>query len=160
MNNKELLISAIGAFIAVFVAGFFSNIILQNFNSPLIIASAGASAILMFGLPHALVSRPWNLIVGHTVSAIIGVSCFYLIANTLLATSVAIPLALVGMHLLKCMHPPGGATAVTAIIGGEMIHHLGYAFVIMPIFFNSLILLIVAIAVGSFRDKNPFEDVS
>ena len=158
MTHKELLISAIGAFIAVVIAGFFSNVILQSTNSPLIIASAGASAMLMFGLPHASVSRPWNLIGGHTVSAIAGVTCFYLITNTLLATSIAIPLALIAMHFLKCIHPPGGATAVTAIIGGEAIHQLGYAFVIMPIFFNSLILLVVAIAVGSFRDKNPFED--
>ncbi len=158
MSNKELLISTIGAFIAVVIAGFFSNVVLQSTSSPLIIASAGASAILMFGAPHTPASRPLNLIVGHTVSAIVGVSCFYLITNTLLATSVAIPLALIAMHFLRCMHPPGGATAVTAIIGGEAIHQLGYVFVVMPIFFNSLILLVVAIAIGSFREKNPFED--
>ncbi|MBT3186515.1 MAG: HPP family protein [Candidatus Thioglobus sp.] len=141
------------------MAGFFSNVILETTDSPLIIASAGASAMLMFGLPHAPVSRPWNLIGGHMVSAIVGVTCYYLISDTLLATSIAIPVALVAMHLLKCMHPPGGATAVTAIIGGEAIHQLGYIFVVIPIFFNSLILLIVAISVASFRDKNPFEDL-
>ncbi len=158
MDNKELFVSAIGAFIAVAMAGFFSNAILVSTDSPLIIASAGASAMLMFGLPHAPVSHPWNLIGGHTVSAIVGVTCYYLISDALLSTSVAIPLALVVMHLLKCMHPPGGATAVTAIIGGEAIHQLGYIFVVIPIFFNSLILLVVAISVASFRDKNPFED--
>ncbi len=131
MCNKELLISAIGAFIAVAASGFFSNVILQSTNSPLIIASVGASAMLIFGLPHALVSRPWNLIGGHSVSAVVGVTCFYLITDMLLATSIVIPLALVAMHFLKCMHPPGGATAVTTIIGGEAIHQLGYAFVIM-----------------------------
>ncbi len=159
METKELIISAIGAFIAVAMAGFFSNVILATTHSPLIIASAGASAMLMFGLPHAPVSRPWNLIGGHMVSAIVGVTCYYLIADALLSTSVAIPVALIAMHLLRCMHPPGGATAVTAIIGGEAIHQLGYIFVIIPIFFNSLILLIVAISVASFRDKNPFEDL-
>jgi CBS domain-containing membrane protein len=159
VETKELIISAIGAFIAVAMAGFFSNVILETTDSPLIIASAGASAMLMFGLPHAPVSRPWNLIGGHMVSAIVGVTCYYLISDTLLATSIAIPVALVAMHLLKCMHPPGGATAVTAIIGGEAIHQLGYIFVVIPIFFNSLILLIVAISVASFRDKNPFEDL-
>ncbi|SFV85202.1 CBS-domain-containing membrane protein [hydrothermal vent metagenome] len=157
MDNKELLISAVGAFIAIVIAEFFSNVILQSTNHPLVIASTGASAMLVFGLPHASVSRPWNLVGGHSVSAIVGVTCFYLINDTLLATSFVIPLALIAMHFLKCMHPPGGATAVTAIIGGETIHQLGYAFVIMPIFFNSLVLLIMAIMVGSFRDKNPFE---
>ena len=95
---------------------------------------------------------------GHLVSAFVGVSCYYLITDPLLSTSLAIPIALLVMHRLKCLHPPGGATAVTAIVGGETIHQLGYVFVIVPIFFNSLILLIVAIAVASFRDKNPFEE--
>lgn len=158
MKNKELFISAIGAFIAVFIAEFFSNVILESAGHPLIIASAGASAMLMFGLPYTPASRPYNLIVGHTVSAIVGVSCYYLIADPLLSTSVAIPSALVAMQLFKCMHPPGGATAVIAVVGGEAIHQLGYLFVIMPIFFNSLVLLVVALAVGSFRDKNPFEE--
>lgn len=159
MTIKELFISALGAFIAVATAGFFSNVILASTNTPLIVASAGASAMLVFGLPHALVSRPWNLIGGHMVSAIVGVTCCYLISDTLLSTSIAIPIALIAMHLLKCMHAPGGATAVTAIIGGEAVHQLGYAFVILPIFFNSLILLIVAISIASFREKNPFEDL-
>ncbi len=157
VENNELIISAVGAFIAVAIAGFFSNIILTSAGSPLIIASAGASAMLMFGLPHSEVSRPRNLVVGHSISAFVGVTCYYSIPDALLSTSVAIPVALVLMHLLKSMHPPGGATAITAIIGGETVHQLGYAFVIMPIFMNSLVLLVVALAVASFRSKNPFE---
>ncbi len=140
------------------MAGFFSNVILNSTNSPIIIASAGASAMLMFGLPNSPVSRPYNLIIGHAVSAIVGVSCYYLVGDIIISSSLAIALSLLFMHMFKCMHPPGGATAVIAVVGGETIHQLGYAFVIMPIFFNSLILLIVAIAVGSFRDKNPFEN--
>lgn len=158
MKTKELVISSVGAFIAVGLAGFFSNAVLMSTHSPLIIASVGASAMLIFGLPYAQVSRPWNLVGGHLVSAFVGVSCYYLITDPLLSTSLAIPIALLVMHRLKCLHPPGGATAVTAIVGGETIHQLGYVFVIVPIFFNSLILLIVAIAVASFRDKNPFEE--
>jgi len=158
VKTKELIISAFGAFISVAMAGFFSNVILQSTTSPIIIASAGASAMLMFGLPHSPVSLPRNLIGGHTVSAIVGISCYYLIGDVILSTSVAIALSLIAMHFLRCMHPPGGATAVTAIIGGEAVHQLGYLFVILPIFLNSLILLVVAIAIGSFRPKNPFED--
>jgi CBS domain-containing membrane protein len=158
INHKELLISIIGAFIAVAMAGFFTNVILSSTDSPLIIASAGASAMLMFGLPHSDVSHPYNLIAGHTVSAVVGVSCYYLVSDPIISSSLAISLALLIMSLLKCMHPPGGATAVIAVVGGEAIHQLGYMFVVMPIFLNSLMLLVVAIAVASFRDKNPFEN--
>jgi len=63
---------------------------------------------------------------------------------------------MMAMHYGRCMHPPGGATAITAVIGGEAINKLGYMFVITPIFFNSLILLTVALGVATFRKKNPF----
>ena len=61
------------------------------------------------------------------------------------------------MHTMRCMHPPGGATAVTAVVGGANVHNLGYAFVIMPVFFNAIILLSIAMAAGTLREKNPFE---
>ncbi len=140
------------------MAGFFSNVILSSTDSPLIIASAGASAMLMFGAPNSPYSHPYNLIAGHSVSAVVGVSCYYLVGDPIIATSLAISLSLVFMQLFNCMHPPGGATAVIAVVGGDAIHQLGYGFVIMPIFFNSLTLLVVALAVASFRGVNPFED--
>jgi CBS domain-containing membrane protein len=61
------------------------------------------------------------------------------------------------MHHLRCMHPPGGATAITAVIGGANVHALGYAFVVIPVFVNAIILLSIAMAIATFRDENPFE---
>jgi CBS domain-containing membrane protein len=113
--------------------------------------------MLIFGLPHSPVSQPWNLVGGHTVSAVVGVSCYQYIPNELLSASIAIRLAMALMHKFNCMHPPGGATAVTAVVGGAAVHSLGYGFVVMPVFFSSIILLSVAMAAGTFRDHNPFD---
>lgn len=157
MENRELLASIIGAFAATLIASFFSLKILEFNQMPIILASTGASAILIFGLPHNPASQPWNIIGGHLVSALIGVACYKYIPNLLLASSMAIPLAIIAMHFFNCMHPPGGATAITAITGGQAIYDLGFAFVIIPVFFNAIILLSIAIAVGTFRDKNPYE---
>ncbi len=158
MSIKETALSIFGAFLAVIIASFFSNIILNttSHGAHIIIASTGASAILLFSFPYSEVSRAWNLIGGHTVSAIVGISCYKFIPDELIAIAVAIALAMFFMHLFKCDHPPGGATAITAVIGGQTIYDLGYAFVLVPIFFNSLILLTVAMAVATFRHKNPF----
>lgn len=123
----------------------------------MILASTGASAMLIFGVPHSPVSQPWNLVGGHTVSALVGVSCYQAIPNDLLAASIAIPMAMLLMHKLHCMHPPGGATAVTAVVGGSTVHSLGYAFVIIPVFISSIILLAIAMAAGTFRERNPFD---
>jgi CBS domain-containing membrane protein len=156
MSNKEVVVSITGAFVATLLASFFSFTILSAEEIPVILASTGASAVLIFGLPHSLVSKPWHLVGGHLVSALVGVTCQKLIANPIFASSLAIAIAMLLMHYLRCIHPPGGATAVTAVIGGEQVEALGYAFVILPVFFNTIILLSIAMAVASLRDKNPF----
>jgi len=156
MTEKEVLISIVGAFIATLIASFFSYTILSVESSPMILASTGASAMLIFGAPHSPVSQPWNLVGGHLISALVGVSCQIFIQNDLLASSIAIGLSMQLMYWAKCFHPPGGATAVTAVIGGQSVIQLGYAFVIIPVFFNSIILLSIAMAIATFRKKNPF----
>ena len=88
--------------------------------------------------------------------AVVGVTCQKFIGNPIFASSLAIAVAMLLMHYLRCIHPPGGATAVTAVIGGEQVEALGYAFVILPVFFNTIILLSIAMAVATLRDKNPF----
>ncbi|MBT3827319.1 MAG: HPP family protein [Nitrosomonadales bacterium] len=156
-KDYEFIIASVGAFVTVIAAGFFSDLILlNNSGTPIIIASTGASAMVVLGLPDSPVSRPWNLVGGHTFSAIVGVSCYQFIPNELLAASLSIPFSMIAMYFGRCMHPPGGATAITAVIGGVAINELGYMFVITPIFFNSLILLTVALGVATFRKKNPF----
>ena len=156
MSHSELSVSIIGAFVATLIATFFTSTILEAEHIPMVLASTGASAMLIFGLPHSTVSQPWNLVGGHLVSAFVGVSCYLYIPNELLAASLAIPLAMYFMHKLHCMHPPGGATAITAVVGGTAVHSLGYAFILLPVFFNSIILLSIAMAAGTFRDRNPF----
>jgi CBS domain-containing membrane protein len=156
MSSQEVCISVVGAFIATLCATFFSRSILSAENLPMILASTGASAMLIFGVPHAKVSQPWNLVGGHLISALVGVTCAKVIPNEVFASSLSIPVAMYIMYLCRCMHPPGGATAVTAVIGGANIHALGYAFVIVPVFFNAIILLSIAMAAATFREKNPF----
>lgn len=156
MSNTEVIASIIGAFFATLCASFFSNSILEANDMPMVLASTGASAMLIFAIPHSPVSQPWPLVGGHLIAAFIGISSYYLIPNAVVASSVAIGLTMLAMHLTDSMHPPGGATAVTAVIGGNTVHELGYYFIIVPVFFNAIILLSVAMAVGSFREKNPY----
>ena len=156
MSKPEMAVSVIGALLSTLFATFFSNSILSAEGTHIILASTGATAILVFGMPHVPASQPWNIVGGHLVSAFVGVTCYLLVPTEILAASVAIPLAMYAMHSLRCMHPPGGATAITAVIGGESVHHLGYAFLIVPVFINAIIILSIAIAVGTLREKNPY----
>jgi CBS-domain-containing membrane protein len=83
---------------------------------------------------------------GHIVSAIVGVSCAKIIPDVVLASSLAVGAAIGFMYYLRCIHPPGGATAISAVIGGEGVHELGYQYVLTPILLNVMIILLVAVA--------------
>lgn len=139
VSHLERLISALGGFISIFLV---MSLCAQGLALPhtlLIIASFGASAVLLFAAPHGAFSQPWPLIGGHLMSAFIGVSCFQLWGDTLIAAAVAVALAI-------AIHPPGGATALTAVIGGTEIHQLGYSYIMAPILINAISILILAIA--------------
>ncbi|MEA3277872.1 MAG: HPP family protein [Pseudomonadota bacterium] len=158
MNFSEILFSSIGAFVATLIASFFSATILAADGVHVILASTGASAVLVFALPYSPASQPWNLIGGQMLSALVGVACYQLIPNSIIAASAATGLSMVFMGVFRCMHPPGGATAISAVVGGDAVHNLGYAFVIAPVLINAVILLSIAMAVGTLRTKNPFYD--
>jgi len=110
----------------------------------------GTAAVLLFALPHAPLSQPWALFMGNLISAVIGVSAYMLIPNIYLAAGLAVGLAVGAMHLLNCIHPPGGATALVAVVGGPVIHDLGFMYVFSPIFINVLSIFILALTYNSF----------
>ena len=99
---------------------------------------------------HVRRSQPWALIGGHLVSALIGVTCALYVPNSFVAAALAVGLAIGAMHVLRCIHPPGGATALTAVIGGPVVHALGFQFLLSPVLFNVVIILGTAIGVNYF----------
>lgn len=107
----------------------------------MLIASMGASAVLIFGIPHSVLARPWPVLAGHTVSALLGVLCAKYISSEALAAACAVGLSIGAMHRLRCIHPPGGATALGAVIGGPAIREMGLGFVWNPVFLNALVLV-------------------
>ncbi|MFQ8890709.1 MAG: HPP family protein [Bilophila wadsworthia] len=100
-----------------------------NSGFPLLIGSFGASAVLAFGAIRSPLAQPRNLVGGHFLSALVGVSCYFLFPGTpWLASCLAVATAIALMHVTKTLHPPGGATALIAVTGGEGIHQLGYLY--------------------------------
>ena len=114
-------------------------------GSAAIIASMGSSAVLLFAVPHGPLSQPWPVFGGHLVSALVGVTCVKLIPEPMLAAAIAVALAIGAMHYLRCIHPPGGATALGAVVGGDVVHQLGYQFVVTPVMLNATTILLVAL---------------
>lgn len=145
LNMREQIISAVGGFIGIFAIFLTSHWLLEPEVAVYIVPSMGASAVLLFAAPHAPFSQPWNLIAGHAVSAIIGVACWQWIPYYAIAASACVGLAIGAMLLTRSIHPPGGATALAAVIGSEKLHNLGYSYEYQPVLLNAATMLLVAI---------------
>ncbi|MBZ0104997.1 MAG: HPP family protein [Sulfuricella denitrificans] len=145
-SHAEKLISTVGGFVGILLVLMVSGQVLDFHGVALVVASMGASAVLLFATPHSPLSQPWALLGGHLISAFIGVTCAKFLVNPFYAGAVAVALSIGAMHYLRCLHPPGGATALVAVLGGEPVRALGYSFLITPVLANVLIILIVAIA--------------
>jgi CBS domain-containing membrane protein len=140
----EKWISGAGGLAGILGVLLVSQAYLGLSGSAGLVASMGASAVLLFAVPHGPLSQPWAVFGGHLVSAVIGVACVKLNAQPLVASALAVALAISAMHYLRCIHPPGGATALTAVAGGDAVHTLGFHYVLTPVLLNVCVILLVA----------------
>lgn len=141
VGHGERLVSAAGGFFGICAVGIISGWWLHGDAALLILASMGSSAVLLFAVPHGRLSQPWPLVAGHGLSAVAGVTMALHVADLVLAAGLAVGLAIGLMHYARCIHPPGGATALTAVVGGAPVHDLGYQFVVTPVLVNTLAIL-------------------
>lgn len=144
-SHHEKWISAVGGGLGIAAVYGLSHWALDGMAAGLMVASMGASAVLLFAVPHGTLSQPWAVVVGHCVSGFIGVSCYLWLGNSLLSAAVAVGLAVGAMAYLRCIHPPGGATALAAVIGGPAVHNLGYGYLLTPVGLNLIAILAVAL---------------
>jgi len=149
-SRIEKLVSTLGGIVSIFLIAEISYRVTGASGASLIVPSMGASAVLLFAVPHGKLSQPWALFGGHGISAVIGVLCYQLVPDTFLAAGLAVGLAIGAMHLANCIHPPGGATALAAVIGGPAIHSLGYSYLLSPIMLNCLVIFSVAVFFNGF----------
>ena len=146
VDYKEHFWSFIGAFVGIGLIAFIQSKFLIDQENILLIGSFGASSVLIYGEIQSPLAQPRNLIGGHVISAFIGVTMFKLFPDMMWFTaSLAVALSIVLMQVTKTMHPPGGATALIAVIGTEKVKALGYLYVIAPVFTGVMILLLVAL---------------
>jgi len=159
VSFSEMVWSWIGAFLGVAAVGFVHFRMVRDTDLVMIIGSFGASAILVYGAIKSPLAQPRNLLGGHVLSALIGVLSFKFFDNYIwLAAAVAVATALVVMHATRTLHPPGGATALIAVIGSQDIHNLGYFYAVAPAGAGALIMLLVALVVNNIPRKRQYPE--
>ena len=159
VNLSEIGWSWVGAFLGISAVAFINYNLLEQTDFLMIIGSFGASAVLIYGAVKSPLAQPRNLIGGHVFSAIIGVASYRIFGDYMwLASSVSVATAIAFMHATKTLHPPGGATALIAVIGSNKIHNLGYLYAIIPVGLGALIMLIVALLVNNIPKSRKYPE--
>jgi CBS-domain-containing membrane protein len=158
VRASEIIWSWIGSFLGILAVAYLSSQYMEGRDLTLVIGSFGASAVLIYAAIRSPLAQPWNLLGGHFFSAMVGVTCYKLFPPQWLAAAMAVSLAIVLMHLLKCLHPPGGATALIAVIGSSRIHDLGYLYALIPAGLGALIMLVIALIVNNMAGQRRYPE--
>lgn len=155
MGYKEQFRASLGVFLGLGVTALFSTLAVGGVQTaPLLIAPMGASAVLLFALPASPLAQPWSVIGGHVVAALVGVTTLHFVSTPLLAAPLAVAIALGLMTILRCVHPPSGAIALIAVLGGPKITELGYHFALVPVLLNSVLLTASALVFNTITGKS------
>lgn len=159
LERSNVIWSWIGSFFGILSITLFHRGVLGDEDLGLVIGSFGASAVLVYGAIHSPLAQPRNLIGGHILSAIVGVVSYKLFFDNLLFCSAfAVATSILVMQLTLTLHPPGGATALIAVLGSEHIHQLGFVYVLYPVSTGAFILFIIALIVNNISKHRHYPD--
>ncbi|WP_372396323.1 HPP family protein [Azospirillum sp. HJ39] len=139
---RDRMIACCGALLGIAATGLLCrNMLAYMSSAPVLVAPMGASAVLLFAVPASPLAQPWSIVGGNTLSAVVGVLVASIIPDPMLAGAAAVALAIATMSLTRCLHPPGGAAALTAVLGGPAVTEMGIKFAFFPVAVNSVLLL-------------------
>ena len=157
VDYKEKFWSFAGSFVGIGLIAFIQSQYLTSLENVFLIGSFGASSVLIYGAIQSPLAQPRNLIGGHVISALVGVTVYKLIPDIIWLTApLAVSLSIIGMQFTKTLHPPGGATALIAVMGSEKIRSLGYLYVLSPVLSGVTILLAVALIVNNMTPQRRY----
>lgn len=157
VDPREHIWSFVGAFVGIFIIAFTQSLHLPVLENVFLIGSFGASSVLVYGSIQSPLAQPRNLVGGHAVSALVGVTVAYVLPDIIWLTApLAVASSIVFMQMTRTLHPPGGATALIAVAGNTKIASLGYWYVLSPVLSGTLILLLTALIFNNITSKRHY----
>jgi CBS domain-containing membrane protein len=157
VDYKEQFWSFLGSFVGIGILAYIQSIHFKGNDAVYLIGSFGASSVLVYGIIQSPFSQPRNLVGGHVISALIGVTVHKLVPDIIwIAAPLAVSFSIIFMQMTKTLHPPGGATALIAVIGSDKIKSLGYMYVLSPVLMGVLILLFIALIFNNMTSSRTY----
>lgn len=143
----ELFYTALGTLLGIGLLAFFTSCS----KLILLVPPFGASAVLLYAAPTVALAQPRNVIGGHILSALVSVAFYQAFGNAWWVITLAVTTAILAMVLTDTLHPPGGATAVLAMITGA-----SWSFIIMPIGLGAILMVLIAIFSNRFSEDRKY----
>ncbi len=145
--------TAVGAMLGVILAG--GMLALFPAGDIWLVAVLGATAIILFALPHSPLAQPWSVLGGYLVAAVASLVAASLVPSFLLAAGLALGATVWCMTRFKCMHPPGGALVLVVV--GEGAPTLGHAgHILLVALGNALAILLAALLINNFLLRRSY----
>ena len=159
VSSSEIAWSWLGSFLGIGFISYVNYNVFDKIDLLMIVGSFGASAVLIYGAIKSPLAQPRNLVGGHVLSALVGVASQMALGSELwLAAAAAVATAIALMHATRTLHPPGGATALIAVIGGDKIHKLGFMYALFPVAGGAIILLAIALLVNNIPKARRYPE--
>lgn len=144
---SEVIWTFIGCFVGIGIVTFLAF----HKDIPILVASLGASACLLYGAPSVPFAQPRNAVAGHVMSACIGVACYQLLGAFWYSAALSVALAVAAMVFTRTVHPPAGATALIAVISKQ-----DWLFPIAPVGIGICLLIVIALIINNFAIKRKY----
>ncbi|MDS4019647.1 MAG: HPP family protein [Candidatus Competibacter sp.] len=144
LATREALRIAVAISVAVLLTGTLSTLLVPGALAPVLIASMGASAIILLALPTSPLAQPWPFIGGQLISVAIGITLARWVEPPLLACGLAVLLTTFAMLRLHCLHPPGGAATLIPILAHHETQQFSYGHLLTTVVLNAFLLLLLA----------------
>jgi len=161
VKPADLWWAFIGSFLGISTIGLMGEYLrdLAHTDKVFLIGSFGASAVLVYAAANSPLAQPRNVLGGHLLGALVGVTTARLVGAPellWLGAALAVSFSIVAMIVTKTLHPPGGATALLAVIGSERIKAMGYLYVLFPVLTGVIILVSVALVVNNLPPRRSY----
>lgn len=150
VSFRERLRACFGAFIGLFVVIVMAKALGEFVGvTEWLMASLGASALLVFTLPQSPMAQPWAVIAGNLLSGLIGITTVHWVDRDIIAIPLVASLSIMGMFLLRCLHPPADAVAMIVVLGQVE----GYRYAFFPVMVDSVFLILAGSVYSNFTGK-------
>ncbi|NOI31437.1 HPP family protein [Vibrio coralliilyticus] len=135
-QTQSALMAGVGASLAI---GMLAQLDRFSPGMAWLMAPLGATAVLVFGVPDSPLANAKNVVLGHLITALIGVAFLQSIGPSALGLALATGTAVSAMLLTRTTHPPAGANPLLIMLTGQ-----GWDFVLTPVLTGAIVIVLLA----------------